>query len=190
MKLSCGGRTVEDARRYVLGSEFCNLFSARMTEFYQLAFLLTADSRLTEECFIAALEDCIRASSVSREWAHTWARRAIVKNAVRIVEDCALHESGSETDRDRSGKIPNVAESGRPEFGAIRTLPVFDRFVFVLSVLERFPIGEVSSLLGRPIKEVHEARIGALLKVASPALRERDATADRSFDGALLEAFE
>jgi DNA-directed RNA polymerase specialized sigma24 family protein len=189
VKLSCGGRAEEDARRYISGKSFCNLFSDRMAEFYQLAFLLTADPTLTEECFIAALEDCISASNVSRDWAHTWARRAIVKNAVRIVKDCTLHGPSSQTDRDGGEKIPNAAGFVRPEFDAILALPIFDRFVFVLSLLERFPAGEISSLLGRPIKEVLQARISALLEAASPTGRKLDA-ADRSLKGALLEAFE
>jgi DNA-directed RNA polymerase specialized sigma24 family protein len=133
---------------------------------------------LAEKCFIAALGDCMSANSVFSEWAHTWARRAIVKNALRIVNNCALYETGSETDRGLCRKIPDAAEFRRPEFGAILALPAFDRFAFVLSVLERFSAGEVSSLLGRPIKEVHEARIRALQKVVSPARRERDAAAD------------
>lgn len=190
MKLLCEDGAGKDARHYISGSEFCTLFSARMTEFYHLAFLLTGDSRLTEECFIVALDDCMSANSVFSEWAHPWARRAIVRNAVRIVQGCTLHGPGPQTDRDRSGKIPDAAEFRRPEFGTIVALPAFDRFAFVLSVLERFSAGEVSSLLGRPIKEVHEARIRALQQMASPISERLGAASDQCSNGALLEAFE
>lgn len=178
MKLSCGRRAAEDPRRYMTGDEFGDLFRVRMTEFHQLAFLLTANTRLAEECFIAGLDDCMSANCVFQEWAHTWARRAIIKNAVRVLMDDTRHEPCLLADHGSGALVSGNVEFAQSKLGAVLALPVFDRLVFVLSVLDRYPDGEVASLLDLSIKDVHQARIRALLKVGSPKWRTREAAAD------------
>ena len=191
MKLSCRWRsTADNMGRYMTCDEFGNLLAEKMKEFYQLAFLLTADTRLAERCFIATLEDCMSASGVFHEWAHTWTRRAIIKNAVQVLMNDTRHEPNSRADRNIGGQTPNTGESVHPEFETVLSLPAFDRFVFVLSVLDKYADGEVASLLGRSIKEVHEARIRALRQIVSPMLESGVAATDRCSNGALLEALD
>src|SRR5919198_4019646 len=65
--------------------DFCAIFKEGMGLLYSLAFLLTADNALAEQCFLAALDDCLNRADVFPERARSWSRRAIVKQAIRTV---------------------------------------------------------------------------------------------------------
>ena len=73
----------QDAQRAV-GEDFCGIFEKNMTHFYLLSFLLTADRRMAEECFVRGLEDSARSNRVFKEWADSWARRTIIHNAIQM----------------------------------------------------------------------------------------------------------
>ena len=45
----------------------------------------TGSHEKAEQCFVAGIEDCAQGSSVSRQWARSWARRVIIRNAVRMI---------------------------------------------------------------------------------------------------------
>src|SRR5512133_3245299 len=70
---------------YAKPSDFCRLFSEEMNSLYLLALMLTAEQKMAEECFASALKDCLKANGVFKNWAATWARRAIVQNAIRVM---------------------------------------------------------------------------------------------------------
>jgi len=59
------------------------------------------------------------------------------------------------------GSLPRLA-SQDPRFSAILALPDFERFVYVLTVLEGCTDQECGSLMGVPRQQVEEARIRAL----------------------------
>ena len=68
---------------YASSSDFRQIFDEDMKGFYLLAFLLTADRKKAEQCFVSGLEDAVNGNPVFKEWARSWARRAIIRNAVR-----------------------------------------------------------------------------------------------------------
>jgi len=59
------------------------------------------------------------------------------------------------------GSLPRLA-SQDARFSAILALPDFERFVYVLSVLEGCTDKECATLLGVPRQQVEEARVRAL----------------------------
>ena len=69
----------------------------------------------------------------------------------------------------RSNRSNNMPAAERPEVTAILELRPFDRFVYVMSVLERYSDQDCSVLLGYPRRDVVEARIRALQQVGSAA---------------------
>src|SRR2546426_1008725 len=70
---------------YATRADFCRIFQDEMKPLYLLAFLLTADHAKAEQCFVAGIADVVEGNPVFREWAHSWSRRTIIKNAIRIL---------------------------------------------------------------------------------------------------------
>jgi hypothetical protein len=55
------------------------------SELYLLSFLLTADRAKAERCFVAGLDEAAEDNTAFREWAHDWARRTVINNALRFI---------------------------------------------------------------------------------------------------------
>jgi hypothetical protein len=55
------------------------------TRLYLLSYLLTADSAKAEQCMVAGLELSAEDNAALRDWAHSWARRIVIRNALRLI---------------------------------------------------------------------------------------------------------
>ena len=66
--------------------DFCGAFTRGMDELYQLSFLLTADYDKAERCLVAGFEEAVKENHVFKEWARSWAKRAIIQNAIRELK--------------------------------------------------------------------------------------------------------
>jgi DNA-directed RNA polymerase specialized sigma24 family protein len=148
---------------YASSGDFCRIFDKEIDSLYRLSFLLTADCDKAERCFISGLEDSVKGSPVFKEWARSWARRAIIHNAMRIINP-HLMEENTPSNVNRSGKT--LVEE-QAEIAAILELAPFERFVFVISVLEHYSDHECSILLGCSRRNVIAARIRALQQIGS-----------------------
>lgn len=149
---------VSQPSRYATGSDFCRIFAEDMRGLYTLALLLTADGAEAERCFLSALEDSSRTTRVFKEWARSWTRRAIMQQAVGIQHP-ALYRPAAVTHREPERS--STQQSGFP-IEAVLGLPTFERFVFVMSVLERCSDQECAVLLGCSRVEVANGRARAL----------------------------
>lgn len=162
-----GARRVETGQSspYATRADFCRIFESNMNGLYLLAVLLTADQTLAEQCFVGGLHISQEGNHVFREWAESWARRAIILNAIRMVRP---HQA---TDVARPAKSLSVGPeiTKRAEIVQIMDLPTFERFVFVMSVLERYSDQEISLHLGCVRSDVVEARSRALKQTARSA---------------------
>ena len=154
--------------RYASCEDFRRIFEEDLHALYQLSFLLTRDHQKAEQCFVAGLEDCVKESRVFREWARTWAKRVIVTNAIHELHPQSNHSNSSahvpivfSPDRQLSGP------SGNCDPDAVSGLADFERFVFVLCVLERYREHECALLLGCSDSEVREARTQAIEQFAN-----------------------
>ena len=81
--------------RYASCDDFRRIFAEDLHGLYQLAFLLAGDQQKAERCFVAGLETCVKESRVFREWARTWAKRVIVKKAIRELHPQSSHSNSS-----------------------------------------------------------------------------------------------
>ena len=144
---------------FASSTDFCRIFEKDMDRLYVLSLLLTGDSELAEKCFVRGLEDSKNGNPVFREWAESWARRTIINNAIREIRP-----------RPYGQQLPHdVAEfTNVPlELAAIISLPAFERFVFVMSVLEGYSNRDCRLLLDCSNFDVSEARARALQRLGA-----------------------
>jgi hypothetical protein len=164
-----GTALAENNDLYATRKELCKLFSEDMSSLYLLSLVLTGDRETAERCFVAGLDDCVDGSAVFRRWAHSWARRVIVRNAIRIIGSRPGMASRKEDSACRRME-PDVSEWTAEEvaFSRVVLLNDFERFVFVLSVLEKYSDKDCALLLSTSMQQVREARLQALEHIAEP----------------------
>lgn len=158
----------QQVNEYATQNDFQKIFSEDMAGLHLLAFLLTADSRVAEQVFVAGLEDSIHGNPVFRQWARSWSQRAIIKRAIKAVAPSPTEP--------RSSAVPIHPQTGKPELDmlvqAVAKLSTFERFVFVLSVLEGYSVSECATLLACTLRDVVSARAEALKEMAAAQLPE------------------
>jgi DNA-directed RNA polymerase specialized sigma24 family protein len=154
--------------QYATREDFLKVFEEDLTPLYQLSFLLTGDHQKGERCFAAGIEDCAKENRVFREWARAWAKRVIVENAIRELHPRRSHSNSSALLRAVfSHNQQSSGPSGHFDVQAVLGLADFERFVFVLCVLERYREHECALLLGCSASEVRDARTRAIEELAS-----------------------
>jgi DNA-directed RNA polymerase specialized sigma24 family protein len=146
---------------YASTADFKRIFTEDMSALYLLSLLLTGDRDRAEECFLAGFGESTKGNRVFREWARSWARRTIIQSAIWLITP--RHRSGRMTPKPVSPRglnyVPLVLEA---EVCAILELAPLERFVFVMSVLERYSEHDCSILLGCSRRDVAAARDRAL----------------------------
>jgi len=151
----------ERTNQYASREDFRRIFSEDTNGLYQLSLLLTRDSVKAEQCFVGGLEDCVTGNSVFREWARSWAKRAIIQNAIRKLNPRPRRPSPASptvfADIDQLSSGPDKYF----EIDAVLRLEDHERFVFVMSVLEHYSEHDCALLLGWSVREVREARARA-----------------------------
>ena len=149
--------------RYATCQDFLRIFDEDMHGLYQLSFLLAGDHQRGERCFVAGMEECAKENRVFREWAHTWAKRMIAQNAIRELQPRPGHSHSF-------ALVPTAFSrkngSREHDVDAVLGLADFERFAFVLCVLERYREHECALLLGCSASEVREARTHAMQALA------------------------
>jgi DNA-directed RNA polymerase specialized sigma24 family protein len=173
---------------YASSGDFCRIFHEESDSLYRLSLMLTADREKAEQCFVSGFEDSVKGSPVFKEWARSWARRVIIQSAVRVINPRPMEEpspssfnSGGKTMTAEQAEIAAVLEA---VLEAVLDLGPFERFVYVMSVLERYSDQDCSVLLGCTRGDVIAGRIRALQKIGSAI----DFHLKRQVDVALSEA--
>src|SRR6204780_1241722 len=156
---------ITSSTMYASSGDFRRIFHEETDSLYRLSFLLTADREKAEQCFVSGFQESVNGSPVFKEWAHSWARRSIIQNAVRLINPRPMEEhtpssfnSGGKTMTAEQAEIAAVLE-------AVLDLGPFERFVYVMSVLERYSDQDCSVLLGCAQRDVLVARIRALQQI-------------------------
>jgi hypothetical protein len=145
--------------------DFHKILDEDLNRLYQLSFLLTADHQKAERCFVASIEDCANENRVFREWARPWTKRVVVENAIRELKP--------RPSRFNSSSLPSLrnqqwsSPTGHFTADALLGLGDFERFVFVLCVLERYRENDCTLLLGCSASQVREAWTRAIETLAS-----------------------
>ncbi len=148
----------ERAATYATCTDCWNLLTDEMHSLYLLSFLLTADLDKAEQCFVNGLGECEEEIGVFVTWAQTRARRGILNNAIRMIMPAP----------ERADDFSFGLRKGSRSFGkttlfdAIVRLNAFERFVYVMSVLEKQSDDDCSALLRCSRRDVIIARTVAL----------------------------
>ena len=166
--------TEEKAAAYATAEELRKVFAEQMDNLHLLAFLLTAEDEKAQQCIVSAIVDCGSGTPVFRQWARAWARRTIIKNAIRIVAPRP----------NRSGPTPGPLRSGidfeaqtkhetDPAILRLLRLEDFERFVTVMSVFEEYSDNDCSTLLDCMAQDIREARERGSQNISAQELAHR-----------------
>jgi DNA-directed RNA polymerase specialized sigma24 family protein len=154
---------------YATRTDFCQIFEKDMHSLYLLSYLLTVDQSLAERCFVRGLDDSAKGNPVFKEWAQAWARRRIIQNAIQMIRPLPTGNKAADRTSDRDACAAMIPA----EMAGILELPAFERFVFVMSVLEHYSDQECSLLLGCTRADVLAARTRALRQIGNAAESQR-----------------
>jgi hypothetical protein len=146
---------------YAKHADFCDLLKNDTKSLYLLAFLLTANHQESEQCFVWAVEESFKEQAVFKEGARSWLKRRLIKNAIEIVWR-ASDRNGQKRDLWGGGQREAQREC---EIDIVTKLAAFERFVFVISILERYSNWDCSLLLGCNMNKVTQARMRALRRL-------------------------
>jgi DNA-directed RNA polymerase specialized sigma24 family protein len=156
-------KSIERATEYASCKDFQQIFTEDIVGLHRLAFLLTADHAKAEQCFVAGLEDSIHGNPVFRQWARSWSKRAIIQSAIKAIAPVPT----------RHGVLPETADAQWQNGDAVESIAAvvagwepFERFVFVMAVLEGYGLRECAALLACPVPDVIAAKSWAVQRLA------------------------
>lgn len=158
---------IKSSAPYASDGDFQRIFHEDMHGLYLLAFLLTADHEKAEQCFVSGLEDAVNGNPVFKEWAGSWARRVIIQSAVRVINPRPVEGSVHSSPVSVSSDGKTLPAEQQLEITALLGLDPFERFVYVMTVLEYYSAQDCSLLLGCARRDVLAARSRALQQTAS-----------------------
>ena len=153
----------ENATRYPTAIDFLKTFDEEMHSLYLLAFLLTADHDIAEKCLISAMGECAEEVGVFTDWVRSWSRRAVLKRAIQIIKPAPEHADKLSL----SGLKQSATPAEHNPFAGILSLDAFERFVFVMSILEGHSDAECAVLLRSSRRDVMMARVLAVKRQSS-----------------------
>jgi hypothetical protein len=169
--------------------DFQHLFASDMPDLFRLAYLLTADAEKAEHCLILTIRECMASGSVYKWWLPVWTRNVLIRNAIRIVTGGAARPL-RKIPHDRMLTAIRRSQQGAidasDEPAAVFQLSDFDRLVYVIHIIEQYPIRDCVTLLGRSRQEVRDALNRALAYVDAFEQEWRRAPAQLAEDICLL----
>ena len=131
-------------------TDYADIFIDQMNCLYLLSFLVTADRQVAERCFSNALDEYVEARGGFIEWTKQDGRRAVIRHAVETMRPAPKQAYSWSYQQNAR---PLVSAAHQP-FAAIISLNAFERFVFVMSVIEGLPEEECAFLLNCGIQDV------------------------------------
>jgi hypothetical protein len=146
-------------------ADFLKNLDEEMHGLYLLSFLLTADHDKARQCLISAIGECAEGVGVFKDWARLWTRQVILKHAIRMIRPAP---ENTDNVWFISLQGPPTSAQNNP-FAAILSLDAFERFVFVMSLLEGQSDQECALLLRCSRHDVMMARMLALQRQSSAA---------------------
>jgi DNA-directed RNA polymerase specialized sigma24 family protein len=153
----------EHVAAYATVRDFCKTFAEELDGLYLLSLLLTGDNDKAEQCVLYALEECADETGVFRQCVSSWTRLAIIRHAIQMIRPVpGRWDSFSIISLEGT-----VASAENNPFAAIRALGAFERFVFVMSILEGWSEQDCAIRLGCARRDVRIARVSALKCVGS-----------------------
>jgi DNA-directed RNA polymerase specialized sigma24 family protein len=150
---------------YAKYADFSDVLEKDTKTLYLLAFLLTTNHKESEQCFTSTVEEAFKEQAVFKEWASPWVKRRLIENAIEHVSP-ASRRNGEKRDPWNAEQRETPREC---EIDTVTKLSPFERFVFVMSILERYSNWDCSLLLGCSMNKVAHARMTGLRRLANHA---------------------
>jgi len=145
-----------------IGTSYANLIEEMQSQ-YLLSFLLTADHDKAEQCLVSAIGECREGIGVSMDWPRFWTRRAVIKHAIQLIMPAPEHAD----DVSRISLKEPARWADNIPFAPVLLLDAFERFVFVISILEGQSDEECAILLRCSRRDVMMARVLSLQRQSS-----------------------
>jgi len=162
---------------YATNDDFRKLFTEDMDALHLLAYLLTGNHEKAEQSCVTGLENCADNNFVFKEWARSWAQRTIVQSAIRMMSPRPMSPRPNHAAWARGSAETDAKLQGSPAkhvaIATVLALGDFERFVFVLSVLERYSDQDCSILLNCSREDIRTARMRGLQQISE--IQERNA---------------
>jgi len=154
---TCNSHTT---RSYATNDDFRHLFTTESSSLLLLSLRLTAHAERAAECLTLAIRDCYQSNAISKLFVRVWARRMVVRNAIHLAQR-------SNGDEDGHFEQVDLQFGEEEKSSTILCLPMFDRLAFVICVLERLSVPDCALLLRSTPKDVNEAIVRAVDRIAS-----------------------
>jgi hypothetical protein len=153
----------EGATPYPTVADFLRTFNEEMHSLYLLSFLLTADHDKAERCLVSAMGECMEGMGCFMDGAHPWTRAAVIRDAIQMIKPEPEH-----TDYVSFISLTiSATQAENNPFAPILLLDAFERFVFVMSILEEQSDEECAVLLRCSRRDVVMARLLAIKRQSS-----------------------
>jgi DNA-directed RNA polymerase specialized sigma24 family protein len=153
----------ETVKPYPTVTDFLRTFNEEMHSLYLLSFLLTANHDKAEQCLVSAMGECMEGIGHFMDWARSWTRASVLKHAIQMIKPAPEH-----TDHVSFISLKrSAAQAESNPFAAILLLDPFERFVFVMSIVEEKSDEECATLLKCSRRDVMMARLLALKRQSS-----------------------
>jgi len=161
-----------DDGKYANQTDWQAVFNENKVEFYGFAMYLTQRPLLAEHCIATACSLCDEHTHVFKDRAHFWARRTVIGQAIKFCAPRYQSWDVVYTSDQEEAILPSASDGF---FSATATLRDFERFVFVLSFVEKFNDQECSFLLNSSVTDVREARkiVNRRLAILCPLSRSK-----------------
>jgi hypothetical protein len=179
-------RSHEQAAEFATRADFEKIFTEDMHGLHLLSLLLTADQAQAEQAFVAGLEDSIHGNPVFRQWARSWSKRAIIKNAIKLVSPVSAQNAApDESVQTRANEAQFIqAQTGDAQADAliacVTRLEPLQRFVFVMAILEGYSTTECAALLACSPQQILSAKGEVLQHMGSKPCSQ--VTVPRKYD--------
>jgi hypothetical protein len=155
-------RLHEQATEFATRADFEKIFTEDMHGLHLLALLLTADQKLAEQSFVSGLEDSIHSNPVFRQWARSWSKRAIIKNAIKLTSPVSAQDQAAQNGATESLTAETGDSQADALIGCVTRLEPLQRFVFVMAVLEGYSTTECATLLACTPQQILAAKAEVL----------------------------
>jgi hypothetical protein len=152
---------VELDGKHASSADFCRLFAKETACLYKLAFLLTASHKKAEQCLLSALQESLGVHGVHKQWALSWSKRAVIKQAIHMTLVDPVQDSRGRDD----WEYKEYESAAGSVINAVTRLAPLERFVFVLSVLERLSYRDCAVLLNCTPQNISDTRVRALQRL-------------------------
>jgi hypothetical protein len=152
---------------YASVADCVKALNEEMHSLYLLSFLLTADHDKAEQCLVSAIGERPEGIGACIDWARFWARRSVLKHAIQMIMPAP--EDGDEVPF-ISLQCPSTSVE-KDRIASILLLKAFERFVFVMSILEGQSDAECAVLLSCSRRDVMWARVVALQRQSNTDVR-------------------